>query len=171
MKYIIITFLAAATFACSNAATPVAQNTKSAPATSANDRSQTAIAHGPENQQPSTSAPATGPKSKWTQGGDPIDTAELDAAVSTAEKAAAAKPADAVAKKALATAFLKRAMALTDARQYAAALGDYRKALKNDASNAEAKEWIERIISIYDSIGRESPKEGEEPPPLPFTKK
>jgi len=61
-------------------------------------------------------------------------------------------------------------VALTDARQYASALGDYRRTLKYDPSNAEAKDWIERIVSIYDSINRESPKEGEEPPPLPMGK-
>jgi hypothetical protein len=59
-------------------------------------------------------------------------------------------------------------VALTDARQYASALGDYRRVLKYDPNNSEAKNWIEQIIGIYDSLGRESPKEGDEPPPLPF---
>ena len=63
-----------------------------------------------------------------------------------------------------------RGEALKDARQYASALGDYRRALKNDPSNAQAKNWIEQIIMIYDSLGRESPPEGQEPQPLPFKK-
>jgi cytochrome c-type biogenesis protein CcmH/NrfG len=59
---------------------------------------------------------------------------------------------------------------LTDARQYASALGDYRKAIKLDPNNAEAKQWIEQIVMIYESINRDYPKEGEEPPPLAFKK-
>jgi hypothetical protein len=59
-------------------------------------------------------------------------------------------------------------MALTDARQYASALGDFRRALKYDPSSEEAKTWIDQIIKIYDSMNKEYPKEGEEPPPLPW---
>jgi tetratricopeptide (TPR) repeat protein len=73
-------------------------------------------------------------------------------------------------KKALSQAYLKRADALTQARQYAAALGDYRKALKADPSNADAKNWIDQITMVYQSMNREAPKEGEEPGPLPFKK-
>lgn len=82
-----------------------------------------------------------------------------------AEKTAGGKPS-----KALGDAYYKRAVALTEARQYASALGDYRRALKNDPSNAEAKDWVDKIIMIYDSMNKTSPKEGEEPPPLPFKK-
>ncbi len=169
MKYIITAILLTTTLGCGNASTPVAQNANVGPFASKTERSQTAIAHGPQNQTPGTAAPS-GEKSKWTQGGDPIDTTDLDAAIKSAESALKAKPSDDAAKKALGSAFYKRAEALTGARQYASALGDYRRALKNDPANTEAKEWIDRIISIYDSIGRESPKDGEEPPPLPFEK-
>lgn len=118
---------------------------------------------------PESSAPGT--KSKWTQSGDPIDTASFDANIATAEKAFNAKKSDEAAKKSLAEAYLKRAVALTDARQYASALGDYRRALKYDAANEEAKKWITQIVEIYDSINKQYPPEGEEPPPLPFEKK
>ncbi len=168
MKYIIATIFLATALGCSNASTPVAQNANVGPVVSKTEKSQTAIAHGPQNQSPNTAAP--GEKSKWTQGGDPIDTTELDAAIKSAEAAFKAKSSDDAAKKALASAYYKRAEALTGARQYASALGDYRRALKHDPANSEAKEWIERIISIYDSIGRDSPKDGEEPLPLPFSK-
>jgi len=47
-------------------------------------------------------------------------------------------------------------------------LGDYRRTLKYDPDNAQAKTWVEQIVSIYDSMGRESPPEGQEPPPLPY---
>jgi tetratricopeptide (TPR) repeat protein len=109
-------------------------------------------------------------KTKWTQSGNPIDTSGFDAEVTKAEKNLKSKSNDTDAKKALAEAFVKRGIALTDARQYASALGDYRKALKLDPENEEAKKWIDQIIGIYESINREYPKEGEEPPPLPFKK-
>ncbi|MEZ5424902.1 MAG: hypothetical protein R2747_01435 [Pyrinomonadaceae bacterium] len=107
-------------------------------------------------------------KSKWTQSGNPIDTGPFDAKIAAAEKEA--KAGDEGAKKALAAAFLDRAMALTEARQYASALGDYRRVLKNDPGNEEAKKWIEQIIDIYGSLNKSYPQEGEEPPPLEFKK-
>lgn len=154
-------------FGCNNAPTQIVQNSNSASANSAPERAQTAIAHGPQEKMPSN-PPSSG--SKWTQSGDAFDTSEYDAAVTSAEKAANAKPSDEKLKLALAVAYLKRATALTEKRQYASALGDYRRTLKYDPSNAEAKQWIDQIISIYNSIGRSYPAEGEEPPPLPFKK-
>lgn len=109
-------------------------------------------------------------KTKWTQSGNPIDTAKFDADIAKAEKDLKAKPTDDAMKKALAVAYVNRGLALTDARQYASALGDYRKALKLDAENTDAKKWVDQIIEIYGSINREYPPEGEEPPPLPFSK-
>lgn len=145
------------------------QNASNSSRVSKDEKPQTAIAHSLENQAPKDD-PAAGQKSKWTQSGDPIDTKEFDAAIAAAEVALGKKPSDADAKKALSAAYFNRAEALTKARQYASALGDYRKAVKHDPSNAEAKEWIDKIIMIYDSIKRGYPKEGEEPPPLPFNK-
>ena len=169
MKFIIVTLFLLASFGCDNAGKPVPQNTDSAAVTTAKEKPQTAIAHSLENQTPKTDAPA-GAKSKWTQSGDPIDTKEFDTAIASAEVALGKKPSDNEAKKVLAAAYFKRAEALTGARQYASALGDYRRALKHDPSNEEAKDWIDKIIMIYGSINREYPKEGEEPPPLPLKK-
>ena len=168
MKILTIVSFAVFAFGCANSATPVAQNANSVSANRLPERPQTAIAHGPEMQRtdPSTSAP----KSRWSQAGDPVDTSKEDAAIMAAEKTLREKPADADAKRALGAAFFKRASLLTEARQYASALGDYRRSLKHDPSNAEAKEWIDRIVSIYASINKESPKEGEEPPPLAYDK-
>ena len=115
-----------------------------------------------------TAAPSAGGKTKWTQSGTPIDTAKFDADIAAAEKNLKAKPADEGLKKALAAAYVARGTALTEARQYASALGDYRRALKNEPGNADAKRWMEEIIMIYDSLNKDYPKEGEEPPPLPF---
>jgi tetratricopeptide (TPR) repeat protein len=118
----------------------------------------------------STAAPKSGAKTKWTQSGEPIDTAEFDAEIVKAEKSLKAKPNDETAKKALAESYFKRGFALTEARQYASALGDYRKALKLDPTNEDAKTWIQKIIDIYDGLNKDYPKEGEEPPALPFKK-
>jgi tetratricopeptide (TPR) repeat protein len=150
---------------CSNAAAPVQTNSNSSASANANEHPQTMIAHSTENQPPpgGNGAPAT--RTKWTQSGDPIDTKEYDAAISKAEKGG--KPTD---NKALSEAYFNRAVALTHARQYASALGDYRRAVKLDPDNTEAKQWIDQILGIYDSMNKEAPKEGEEPPPLPYKK-
>lgn len=168
MQKLILIPVALLLTACMNTPQPIVQNSNSA--TPTNERSQTSIAHSSENRQPPAASNSTGGPSKWTQSGDPIDTATFDAAIAKAENALSGKPSDAAAKKALAEAYLARADALTGARQYASALGDYRRTLKHDPTNADAKEWVDRIIQIYSSINRSYPAEGEEPPPLPFTK-
>ena len=125
------------------------------------------------NAAPQNSAvvvPKSETRTKWTQGGTPIDVSEFNAQITRAVINLRDKPKDAQARKILAEAYLKRAVVLTDARQYAAALGDYRRVLKYDADNEDAKTWVNRIIEIYDGMNKDSPKEGEEPPPLPFKK-
>ena len=156
-------------FGCNNAARPVADNVNTPTVASTPEKSQTAIAHTLENQPPPTDANSSG-KSKWKQSGDPIDTKAFDTAIASAEIEFKKKPDDGAAKKVLSEAYYKRGVALTDARQYASALGDYRKAVKYDPSNKDAKDWIEKIIMIYGSMNRDSPKEGEEPPPLQLNK-
>lgn len=169
MKFVIAILLLVVSFGCDSAGRPVSQNSNSSVTTLKNEKPQTAIAHSLENQTPNT-AEQSGAKSKWTQSGDPIDTKEFDTAIASAELTLGKKSSDETAKKALGAAYFNRAEALTKARQYASALGDYRRALKYDPSNETAKEWIDQIIMIYGSINRTSPKEGEEPPPLPFKK-
>jgi tetratricopeptide (TPR) repeat protein len=165
----LLIFSAALLFAACNTATPTI-NTNAVVANSSNKRGETVIAHSTENQTaPMANANSpTGAKSKWTQSGEPIDTKEFDAEIAKADKTVKSKPNDVAAKKALGEAYLKRAVALTEARQYASALGDYRRTLKYDPDNEEAKQWVDQIIKIYDSMGRESPPEGQEPPPLPY---
>lgn len=169
MKVFIVTISCAFSIACGSAATPVRQNINSR-ATDTSATPQSVIAHASENEKPPTTNSVPGEKKKWTQSGEPIDTAALDGAVAVSEKALGAKPADGTTKKKLADAYFKRAFALTEARQYASALGDYRRALKNDPTNAETKGWIDKIIMIYDGMNKDYPKEGEEPPALPFKK-
>ncbi len=168
MKTAIVLVAAALAFGCTSAAKPIAQNAAAATPPSNSERPQTAIAHTTEKTSDANSG--GGAKSKWTQGGDAFDTSKYDASIMAAEKALSGKPSDEKAKKVLADAYLERANALTEKRQYASALGDYRRCVKYDPANAEAKQWIGQITQIYASINRESPKEGEEPPPLPFKK-
>lgn len=168
MKIALLCLAACFAIGCGNAAKPVAQSNNSATVASTPDKSQTAIAHSSENTQAPYAKPSGDGQSKWTASGDPIDTKALDSAIMSAEKALAGKPNDTAAKKALGNAFYKRAVALTEARQYASALGDYRRTLKHDPSNAEAKDWVEKITMIYDGLRKAAPKEGEEPPPLPL---
>jgi len=99
-----------------------------------------------------------------------IDVSEMTAKIEKADKEYKAKPTDEKAKKALADAYFERAFALTKAAQYRAALGDFRKGLKLNPDDKEAKDMHDQIISIFESIGRTPPKEGEEPTPLPFDK-
>lgn len=171
MKKIIISILSAlALTGCGGSSTANQQSVNVS--TQSSNNSMVVSSHSSESQTKSntTVVPKSDTKTKWTQSGNPIDTAKFDAEVAKAEKDLKAKPKDDAAKKALAAAYVNRGLALTDARQYASALGDYRRAVKYDPDNADAKKWIEEIITIYDSINREYPKEGEEPPPLPFNK-
>jgi tetratricopeptide (TPR) repeat protein len=164
-------FLSALAAACSNASAPVRTDSNGAVTQNSNDRPKTMIAHSGEDQAPPAGNDSVpGAKTKWSQSGNPIDVTELNAAVANAQKVLNTMPNDQAAKKVLSGAYFKRAVALTDARQYASALGDYRKAVKYDLANDEAKQWIDQITKIYDSMNKEAPKEGEEPPPLPYKK-
>lgn len=109
---------------------------------------------------------APGQPSGGPQFGTPIDTTKLDAAIEQADKAHTAKPADAHATKVLADAYFARAEALKDAQQYRSALGDYRRTLKFDPTNEDARSMRDQIISIMESMHREVPAEGQEPPPM-----
>lgn len=167
-----ITLAAAGALAlgCGNAATPISQSNSNA-ASPANDRPQSMIAHSADGAPSSgiavSSAPASGERSKWSAGGEAIDTTQYDNDIKKAESEVKGKTSVAD-KQPLIDAYLKRALALTQSRQYAAALGDYRRVVKLDPDNPEAKQWTSTILNIYDGLKKEAPKEGEEPKPLPF---
>jgi tetratricopeptide (TPR) repeat protein len=148
----------------------VSQNANAASTPPRNERSTSVIGHTTENQTPVPANTNTAGPGKWSASGDPIDTAKFDGTIAAAEKVVKAKPGDETAKKNLAQAYYDRGAALTEARQYAAALGDYRRALKYDPSHEESKDWIDQIEKIYKMLKKEAPKEGQEPPPLPFKK-
>lgn len=170
MKRLSTLFLAAMAAACNNAGpstNPTASsNSANRPMRSEQMQQQNTIAHTTENQPPSNGAPPA----KAAGGGDPIDTAKFDGVIAEAEKAYKAKPNDEAAKNSLADAYFDRGFALTEARQYAAALGDYRRALKLVPDHEESKKWLDQIVSIYQMLNKPAPKEGEEPEPLPFKK-
>lgn len=166
---------------CSDAPKTVQQNTtvpqninapvQNAPndLTSVSSHSQDKKSVGVSAEDPGT-VQKSGEKTKWTQSGNPIDVSGFDSEIKQVQDKMKANPKNEDLKKSLADAYLKRGMALTEARQYATALGDYRKVQKLDPENEEAKKWIAQIVGIYESINRSYPGEGEEPPPLPFKK-
>ena len=168
-KVLILNFIALIFTACGTS--PQINSTNISTMQNANNGSVVS-SHSTENSAVpnATIVPKSETKTKWTQSGNPIDTSKFDADIAIAEKNSKAKPKDESAQKTLAEALVNRGLALTDARQYASALGDYRKAQKLDPTNEDAKKWIAQIIGIYESINRDYPKEGEEPPPLPFKK-
>jgi len=171
MKKLLVLLLSAFILGCSKAPVAVQQNPNAVPQPEKSEKMQTVTAHTTENQPAPMANNSSGPAtSKWTQGGSPIDTSKFDSAIAAADQSVKSKPNDESAKKALSQAYFERAVALTDARQYASALGDYRRAVKYDPNNEEAKNWIDQIVTIYDSMKKQYPQEGEEPPPLPFKK-
>jgi tetratricopeptide (TPR) repeat protein len=173
MKKVSLLILAAFAAACNNAApsgTPTANANSGNRPMRSEQMQQNTIAHTTESRPGATPPPNPNAPGKFAQGGEAIDTAKFDGVIAEAEKNLKAKPNDAAAKTALADALFDRGFALTEARQYAAALGDYRKALKHVPDHEESKKWIDQIVGIYKMLNKEAPKEGEEPPPLPFKK-
>lgn len=171
MKYLLLIVSAVLAFSgCGNSAAPVGSQGNSAPEAQQRRDLETVTAHSADrsSKMPAPSEGASDGKSGWSRGGDPIDTSKYDAEIASAKKALDAKPNSEPAKKELSAAYTARGVALTEARQYASALGDYRKALKLDPSNETARNWVDQIIIIYDGLNKEYPKEGEEPEPLPF---
>jgi tetratricopeptide (TPR) repeat protein len=164
--FIIVIFLS---FGCAGNSPQLVQNSNAANVqTPRSERPQSVTAHTTENSPPANSNGSS--PGKWSASGDPIDTAKFDGTIAEAEKAFKSKPNDEAAKKTLAEAYFDRGFALTEARQYASALGDYRRALKHDPDHEESKKWLNQIVSIYKMLKKDPPKEGEEPPPLPFKK-
>lgn len=180
-KAAIIGFLALASLlsACGNSAhvaTQNANNTNAATERSANSlvvpshSSDKTPGGGTTNPAAQNGAPKTQQQQTESPMAKPIDVSEMTAAVEKAEKDYKARATDAKAKEKLAEAYFTRAFALTEAAQYRAALGDFRKGLKLNSNHKDARAMHDRIISIFASINREPPKEGEEPPPMPFKK-
>ncbi len=166
-KIIVLSFLALVLIGCNSTAQqpqPTA-NTNAAVQASNQTMNNRAIVSS-HSSDTETSRPRQSNKSSQGESSPmakPIDVAEMTADIEKAEKEYRNNPK---AKDELAKAYFVRATALTGAAQYRAALGDYRKGLKLNPNDAEAREMHDQIISIFKSIGREPPKEGEEPKAL-----
>jgi tetratricopeptide (TPR) repeat protein len=174
MKKALVTgFLAFTLAACTNSApvgTQSANNTNAAAQRNANSlvtsSHSTEKMPGANNSSP-TSAPKTQTESPMAKA---VDVSKLTTNIESAAKAYQPESKDVKSRLELANAYFERAFALTEAAQYRAALGDFRKGLKLNPDNKDARAMHDRIISIFQSIKREPPKEGEEPPPMPFNK-
>ena len=95
-----------------------------------------------------------------------VNTAELDARIKKAAEKAKAPGASAADKKAAADAYLARGNVYYSAGQprlYKYALADFRQVLKYDPENGEAKEKVDTIVGIYQSMGRPIPEVSPEP--------
>ncbi len=169
MKKIVVLSLAALIFAgCSDASQSSANTNTATTAQNTNNR-LTVTSHSSDKAPPLNSSNSAS-SSTQSPMSNAIDVTEMTAKIEKADKELKAKPADAKAKETLAAAYFERAFALTKAAQYRAALGDFRKGLKLNPDDKEARDMHDQIIEIFKSIGREPPKEGEEPPPMPFKK-
>jgi tetratricopeptide (TPR) repeat protein len=132
------------------------------------DDTLTVSSHSQDKTETKTET-ANAPKTDAPRKASPMERAvDVSKETEAIKKAEAEYKKDPGSKEALAAAYFERAFALTKAAQYRAALGDFRKGLKLDPNNESAKNMHDEIIRIFQSINREPPKEGEEPPPLPF---
>lgn len=123
-------------------------------------------------QSARTPAVTASPKAVTTaSGGEFVDTSKYDAEIKRLEEKAKKNPSDQATRSALAKAYTDRGDALTGVRQYRAALGDYRRALRFDPNNGQAQQMAGTIVGILKSMGRDVPPEGQEPPPLPLKPK
>jgi len=166
MKKIIISLAAFAAFGCTSAAQQSNQTANTNTAIIKSNDSAIVSSHSDEagkiNVMPSNKPASASTESPMAR---PVDVAEMTADIEKAEAEFKKNPKN---KEVLAKAYFVRATALTSAAQYRAALGDYRKGLKLDPADETARKMHDQILSIFKSIGREPPKEGEEPQPLPF---
>jgi len=172
-KIAVLSFLALIFTACGNSNQPtVNSNAVPPPATTQNNSNSLVVSsHSTDKtapSNPSNSANSANSSSSNSPMSKAVDVTAMTAKIEKADKELKAKPTDAKLKENLAAAYFERAFALTEAAQYRAALGDFRKGLKLKPDDKEAKDMHDQILDIFKSIGREPPKEGEEPPPMPI---
>jgi hypothetical protein len=130
----------------------IKQPSQSTVATPAGDAPPVSVAHG--------GVPPPG----GTSGS--IDTSALDKKIEQAETKAKASKATQADKLAAATAYLERANIFYNAGQptlYKFALRDFRRTLRYDPNNAEARDKQDQIVQIYQQMGRPVPELGNEP--------
>lgn len=177
-KLTILTLMTFASIGCTNttqqaANSNVAVQNKTIVAAQKPDDSAVVSSHSSGAEKSSSMPPAKTDSSASSSGASPmskaIDVSQMTADIEKADKAYKQNQKDEKAKDKLAEAYFVRAFALTEAAQYRSALGDFRKGLKLNPNNTEAKAMHDQIIDIFvNSLHRDPPKEGEEPPPMPI---
>ena len=171
-KHFVVSALLSALFltACGGANPPSNTSTRTSNAPSNN--SQTSIAHGTSPSSNLGVASSHGGGAAAPSSGDAaseralVDTKELDARIKAAAGKAKAPNASAADKKAAADAYLARGNVYWsggEPKLYKYALADFKQVLKYDPANAEAKEKIDTIVGIYQSMGRPVPEVPDEP--------
>jgi hypothetical protein len=150
-----------------NPPTTTSRQNSNAPANAA----QTSIQHGtsPANLGVASShggsGEAAGGGAAASATKPPVETPELDAKIQKAEAKARASGAGAADKKAAAAAYFARADFYRDEGMpalYKFALRDYRIGLRYDPSATEAREKMDEIVKIYQSMGRPVPELGND---------
>jgi hypothetical protein len=114
-------------------------------------------------QQPAQ--PATSSSGAAGPSNPSVNTAQLDAKIGLAEAKAKAAGASEADKRAAAVAYVERGNVYYEAGTpslYKFALGDFRRALKYDPANSEARAKMNQIVQIYESMGRPVPTNGLE---------
>lgn len=164
-------FAALALGACGGvSSTPTAANQNATP-TNQTTVTSTQSSGGARSPSVAASPGTSTPQAASSGGGEPVDTSSYDAEIKRLEEKAKKNPADQAMRLALAKVYTDRGDALTGVRQYRAALGDYRRALRFDPNNGQAQQMSGTIISILKSMKYDVPLEGQEPPPLPLKPK
>jgi hypothetical protein len=127
--------------------------------------SQTSIQHGASPASDAGVAASHGGAPAASATKPPVETPELDAKIEKAEAKAKAAGAGDADKKAAARAYFDRANFFRDQGSpalYKFALADYRRGLRYDPADEDARAKMDEIVSIYKSMGRPVPELGNE---------
>ena len=155
--------LALAACAACSSPSPTANTSNGAPAQASQTANTQTVVVPPVSSAHGTTAPTSA-----AQGANPAEkpslpTPEQDAKIEKAVAKAKAPNATDADKKAAAAAYVERANIYYSAQTpslYKFALGDFRRALHYDPSNTDARQKMDQIIAIYQSMGRPVPTNG-----------
>jgi hypothetical protein len=166
---ILTTLAACALAAACGAPAPIAKTSNSSsPTANSQTASQTSIQHG---TSPSSDAGVTSSHGGAEQSAGavatkpPVETAAMDAKIEKAEAKAKAAGASDADKKAAAKAYFERADFFRGEGSpvlYKFALADYRRGLRYDPADSDARGKMDEIIAIYKGMGRPVPELGNE---------
>jgi hypothetical protein len=157
--------LAACALAAACGAPGPTVKTSNANANSQAANSQTSIQHGASPASDAGVAASHGGAPAASATKPPVETPELDAKIEKAEAKAKAAGASDADKKAAARAYFDRANFFRDQGSpalYKFALADYRRGLRYDPADEDARAKMDEIVSIYKSMGRPVPELGNE---------